>query len=82
MLPTIISLALTDSSRAAVFLSDLFLCQLLHFHDLTDLINDDISDDVDCANIVFARHGFDAWYGWLNHCENTDTESYVSDCGL
>ncbi|XP_018020899.2 lysozyme C [Hyalella azteca] len=46
------------------------------------LIDNDISDDVACADIIYARHGFSAWYGWLNHCQGTNTESYVADCGV
>lgn len=44
--------------------------------------DDEIDMDCECANLVYARHGFDAWYGWLYHCEGTNTESWVSDCGL
>ena len=46
------------------------------------LINDDIDDDVDCAILIQSRQGFSAWYGWQNHCNGYDTESYVSDCNV
>ncbi|XP_053675128.1 lysozyme c-1-like [Anopheles nili] len=32
------------------------------------LLDDDITDDIKCAKLIFKRHGFNAWYGWKNHC--------------
>ena len=54
----------------------------LHSFFCLDLITDDITDDVACVNIIYARHGFSAWYGWRDNCDGQDVESYVSDCGL
>eukprot|EP00091_Calanus_sinicus_P005590 TRINITY_DN16035_c0_g1_i1.p1 TRINITY_DN16035_c0_g1~~TRINITY_DN16035_c0_g1_i1.p1 ORF type:complete len:204 (-),score=44.91 TRINITY_DN16035_c0_g1_i1:138-749(-) len=39
-----------------------------------------LADDVTCAKIIYNRHGFEAWYGWINHCKNTNVEDYVNDC--
>merc|ERR1711981_1058321 len=44
------------------------------------LLDDNIDDDSACAQIIYKRHGFDAWYGWINNCKGTDTSSYVADC--
>ncbi|CAH0406842.1 unnamed protein product [Chilo suppressalis] len=35
-----------------------------------DLLTDDITKASQCAKKVFKRHGFMAWYGWRNHCQN------------
>ncbi|XP_049541918.1 lysozyme c-1-like [Anopheles darlingi] len=43
------------------------------------LINDDITDDIKCAQLVHRRHGFNAWYGWLNHCKGKTLPS-VTEC--
>ncbi|CAH2077003.1 unnamed protein product, partial [Iphiclides podalirius] len=32
------------------------------------LLSNDISKAATCAKKIFQRHGFDAWYGWKNHC--------------
>uniref|UniRef100_A0A182PRC9 Lysozyme n=1 Tax=Anopheles epiroticus TaxID=199890 RepID=A0A182PRC9_9DIPT len=34
----------------------------------SSLLNDDITDDIKCAKLIHKRHGFNAWYGWKNHC--------------
>lgn len=39
----------------------------------TDLIDDDLTDDIHCAKIIFARDGFKAWKGWENKCKSTST---------
>nr|XP_029734419.1 lysozyme-like [Aedes albopictus] len=33
-----------------------------------DLLTNDITKAVNCANKVFARHGYSAWYGWKAKC--------------
>ena len=33
------------------------------------LLDDNIADDCACARIIYNRHGFTAWYGWLNKCQ-------------
>merc|ERR1712059_37168 len=45
------------------------------------LIDSNIADDVECSRTIYARHGFEAWYGWKNHCKGHDVENeYVADC--
>merc|ERR1712173_274093 len=36
------------------------------------LLNSDISDDQVCAQTIYNRHGFSAWYGWVNNCKGHD----------
>nr|ABJ97701.1 salivary lysozyme [Toxorhynchites amboinensis] len=36
----------------------------------SELMKDDISKAVTCANKVFARHGYYAWEGWKAKCKN------------
>ncbi len=50
--------------------------------DCEDLIDNSITDDSDCAQIVYDRHGFEAWYGWLDHCQNGASDGYADGCGL
>ncbi|XP_044743167.1 lysozyme-like [Chrysoperla carnea] len=33
-----------------------------------DLLDDDISDDVQCARKIESAQGLDAWVGWQNKC--------------
>lgn len=35
---------------------------------ILDLMTNDITKAVNCANKVFARHGYNAWYGWKSKC--------------
>jgi hypothetical protein len=44
-----------------------------------DLLNDDISDDVKCAKLIYRRHQFSAWYGWKSKC-NGKALPNVSNC--
>merc|ERR1712241_992237 len=44
------------------------------------LLDSNLDDDCSCAKIIWNRHGFEAWYGWINNCKGTDVESWVSDC--
>merc|ERR1712226_148134 len=44
------------------------------------LTDTNIDDDCVCAKKIWNRHGFEAWYGWVNHCKNKDTSSYVAGC--
>ena len=44
------------------------------------LIDSNISDDCKCATKIWQRHGYSAWYGWINGCKNRDVSSYVSGC--
>lgn len=34
-----------------------------------ELLDDDITDDVQCANIIYSIHGFEAWAGWKGKCQ-------------
>merc|ERR1712179_818993 len=46
-----------------------------------NLIDSDITDDITCVRHIFDIHGFEAWWGWLDHCQGVDVETqYVSDC--
>merc|ERR1712168_1123957 len=47
----------------------------------SNLINSNISDDSQCATLIYNRHGFDAWYGWINHCKGHNNDHYASECG-
>merc|ERR1712071_63969 len=44
----------------------------------SSLTNTNIGDDCDCAKLIYKRHGFDAWYGWVNGCKGKDTSSYLA----
>ncbi|XP_045447626.1 lysozyme-like [Melitaea cinxia] len=44
----------------------------------SDLLTDDISKAATCAKKVFKRHGFNAWYGWKNHCKSNLPD--ISSC--
>ncbi|KAK9504304.1 hypothetical protein O3M35_010669 [Rhynocoris fuscipes] len=44
-----------------------------------DLRQDDISEAVKCALKIKRRHGFNAWYGWKNHCKNKPLPN-ISNC--
>lgn len=33
------------------------------------LLSDDIRASVKCAQLIYKRHGFGAWYGWRNKCK-------------
>lgn len=48
----------------------------------SNLLNDDISDDAQCASLIYKRHGFSAWYGWQNNCKGKDLSSWTSGCNL
>merc|ERR1712141_47202 len=48
----------------------------------SNLLDDNITDDEKCATTIYNRHGFDAWYGWINNCKGKDNSDWVSDCNL
>ncbi|GLH14350.1 Lysozyme [Gryllus bimaculatus] len=45
------------------------------------LLNSDITDDIKCAKLIYSRQGFNAWYGWKNHCQGVTLPS-ISGCGI
>uniref|UniRef100_G3MMW8 lysozyme n=1 Tax=Amblyomma maculatum TaxID=34609 RepID=G3MMW8_AMBMU len=44
------------------------------------LRSDNISPSIQCAKVIFRRHGFNAWYGWKNKCKGKNLSSYVRGC--
>merc|ERR1711997_77042 len=35
----------------------------------SNLLDDNINDDEGCASLIYNRHGFQAWYGWVDNCQ-------------
>ncbi|XP_047507357.1 lysozyme-like [Pieris napi] len=35
------------------------------------LRREDIGPAARCAKLIFARHGFSAWYAWRDHCQSS-----------
>ncbi|XP_018566901.1 lysozyme c-1-like [Anoplophora glabripennis] len=52
------------------------------------LLNDDISDDIRCANLIFSQTknlggcGFCAWVTYKNYCSGGRSDKYVSGCNF
>ncbi|XP_051871248.1 lysozyme C-1-like [Pristis pectinata] len=47
-----------------------------------DFLDDDISDDVQCAKrVVSDPQGMRAWYAWVNYCRR-ESSSLLRECGL
>ncbi|XP_050668783.1 lysozyme-like [Leptidea sinapis] len=42
------------------------------------VLTDDISKASACAKKIYKRHGFNAWYGWRNHCQGSLPD--ISSC--
>ncbi|KAL4715323.1 hypothetical protein ACJJTC_004775 [Scirpophaga incertulas] len=40
---------------------------------------DDITKASNCAKKIFQRQGFNAWYGWINHCKGRPLPD-ISNC--
>lgn len=40
---------------------------------ITDLLDDDIRDDIKCAKEIFDRGGLNAWKVWQSKCKSTST---------
>ncbi|KAJ8724418.1 hypothetical protein PYW08_015892 [Mythimna loreyi] len=34
-----------------------------------DLLLDDITPQLQCTKTIYAAHGFEAWYGWVEKCK-------------
>lgn len=45
----------------------------------SELLDDDITDDIVCAKKIYRRQGYAAWYGWKNNCKGKVLPS-VDDC--
>ncbi|XP_072938934.1 lysozyme-like [Epargyreus clarus] len=43
-----------------------------------DVITDDITKASTCAKKIYKRHGFRAWYGWINNCQGSLPD--ISSC--
>ncbi|KAI8501643.1 lysozyme c-1-like [Branchiostoma floridae x Branchiostoma belcheri] len=46
----------------------------------SSLRDSSIADDVRCAKMIYNRHGFNAWYGWINHCQGHNNAHLVNSC--
>uniref|UniRef100_A0A4Q8K2I4 lysozyme n=1 Tax=Liphistius thaleban TaxID=1905330 RepID=A0A4Q8K2I4_9ARAC len=46
----------------------------------SNLRDDNIADDVKCAKLIYRRHKFNAWYGWVNNCKGKNLSGYVRGC--
>ena len=46
---------------------------------ILEFLDDDITDDCACVKIIHKRHGFSAWYGWVNNCQGKKPN--VPKCG-
>lgn len=46
----------------------------------TDLVDDDLTDDFACVDIIYARHGFSAWNAWKSRCQANLEEFAVDEC--
>jgi lysozyme C len=49
--------------------------------DCNKFLDNDITDDLKCVQLIYKRHGFAAWYGWRNHC-NGKVANYLNECGM
>nr|XP_029735634.1 lysozyme [Aedes albopictus] len=47
----------------------------------SELLNADISKASTCAKKIHKRHGYRAWYGWINRCEGKALPD-LSKCNL
>ncbi|XP_055529484.1 lysozyme-like [Wyeomyia smithii] len=47
----------------------------------TALLTDNITKAAGCAKKIFKRHGFQAWYGWINKCDGKPLPD-LSKCKL
>lgn len=45
----------------------------------SNLIDDDIADDVQCANLIFSNHGFQGWLVNEDHCRS-EYEEKANEC--
>ncbi|XP_067896170.1 lysozyme C, milk isozyme-like [Heterodontus francisci] len=48
----------------------------------TDFINDNITDDIQCAKRVVTPQGMNAWYGWKKKCKNRNLGNFLDDCNM
>ncbi|KOB77820.1 Lysozyme [Operophtera brumata] len=52
----------------------------LHPFLASDLLTDDITKAAKCAQKIYKRHQFQAWYGWKNHCQSAGSLPDISGC--
>ena len=45
-----------------------------------DLLTDDISKDVACAQKIYHDMGFEGWVSYKKYCEHENVEDYVEGC--
>ncbi|XP_014665445.1 PREDICTED: lysozyme C, milk isozyme-like [Priapulus caudatus] len=48
--------------------------------DCIDFTDDNIADDFACAQSIYLRHGFHAWFAWQQNCINQDVTAYIVGC--
>lgn len=44
------------------------------------LIDDDLTDDFQCAQAIYNAHGYHAWFAWRQYCLNKDVTEYIRGC--
>ncbi|CAH1714221.1 unnamed protein product [Chironomus riparius] len=44
-----------------------------------DFLTEDIKDDIKCAKVIYNRHGFKIWKGWMSRCKSRPLPD-VSKC--
>ncbi|XP_070490137.1 lysozyme c-1-like [Chironomus tepperi] len=48
--------------------------------DCNKLVDEDLTDDIACTKIIFARHGFTAWNAWKSKCQGSLAAYQVDEC--
>lgn len=48
----------------------------------SELVDDDITDDIDCAQIIYDKQGFSAWSVYKSKCKDADKSHSIDDCKL
>jgi lysozyme C len=47
--------------------------------DCYKLLDNSITDDLQCAQVIYKRHGFSAWYAWSSFCKGK-VAGYLKGC--
>lgn len=50
------------------------------FSSIPGLIDDDLTDDLACVALIYARHGFTAWNAWKAKCQGSLEAWNVDEC--